>query len=189
MKLEDLDLQNKVYLPTQELMDKVQQDLIGIYNDASRYAVDVHDTLALLSKRWYENPVETSKIWYQQSLDYGADVYAVFINDVVPKTGLAYQNMMAAADTYRIEMMDKLNYLVENPEQVTAETVEMMTRSLSVAGDVSSSLWTDLQAKSSELITLLLQQPLETMESASVEILTGLLNGYFQVVSNILQTV
>lgn len=187
MKLDSLDLEHKLYQPTQQLYTQLQLFVIGLYNDISLYLVDLHHTVAILSKRWYDSPVATTKEWYRLSADYNADMYAILMDEILPKTELAYQEVLTSANEYRMETLEQLNYMIDNPEQVTAESIEVMTETLTAAGNQSAEWLAELQGKSADIIELLLAQPLETMEAASMELLAGLLNGYFAVVSNMLQ--
>jgi hypothetical protein len=94
--------------------------------------------------------------------------------------------VLVTANDFGLKTMDSINHIIDNPEQVSAETIESMTETLAMASNISSELVTELQGKSSEIMGLLLEQPMQTLEAAYTEILSSLLNGYFELVTNIL---
>ncbi|SHE23136.1 hypothetical protein [methanotrophic endosymbiont of Bathymodiolus puteoserpentis (Logatchev)] len=52
--------------------------------------------------------------------------------------------------------------------------------------NVSSLVLNDLSSKADEIISLLIEQPIETMETLYYQTLTNLLNSYFDIVSSAL---
>lgn len=186
MALEYLDLENKLYIPTQTLITQIHYSLINIYGFIRQYLIDTQDTVSALGQEWYDNPIETTTLWYEQSVNYGTDIYVKVLDQLLPQTKATYNEMLVTANDLGIKTMDSINHIIDNPEQVSAETIESMTETLTMASNISSELVNELQGKSSEIIGLLLEQPMQTLEAAYMEILSSLLNGYFEVVSNIL---
>nr|WP_305909689.1 hypothetical protein [Methylomarinum sp. Ch1-1]MDP4522619.1 hypothetical protein [Methylomarinum sp. Ch1-1] len=81
MAYEYLDLENKLYIPTQKLLDQIQLDLAGLFTMIRQGAIDAHNSLAVLGREWYDDPIATSERWYNQAVAYGADLYAVFLKN------------------------------------------------------------------------------------------------------------
>jgi hypothetical protein len=75
-------------------------------------------------------------------------------------------------------------------EQITVEAFTALNQSLSTyidnALNVSSLVLNDLSSKADEIISLLIEQPIETMETLYYQTLTNLLNSYFDIVSSAL---
>jgi len=186
MAFEFLDLDNKLYTPTKMLSSQFQSELSHLYLAVRQYLIDAHRSLALSGKEWYENPVETTKQWGDVSVAYGSEVYAKVTNELIPQAEAEYADFLLAANDLGARTKQSINYVVENPNQVTTETIESITQSLTEAGNLSTELATELQLQTSEIVALLLEQPMQTLESAYMEILSSLLNGYFELVSNIL---
>ncbi len=197
MAFEYLDLENKMYVPTQQLISQIQLDLISLYASVRQHLIDAHSTLAVLCKEFYDNPVATMALWYNQSANYCTELYAGITEQLIPQVQSDYEKLLAQVQTdyekilasaseFALQTRDNISYMTENPEQVTAEAIEAMNETLTAAGNVSTELLDELQTKTSEIITLLLEQPLQTMEAAYMQVLTSLLNSYFELVSGIL---
>lgn len=189
MALKYLDLENKLYTPTQELMAKFQNEFMTLYNYLSEYLLEMHSIIVALGLEWYENPMVTTTKWYDTSVLYGNELYARVVEDIIPQMETKYDEVVVASTDFGTKTMDSINYVIENPEQVTSESIESVTATLTEAGNISTELVTELQDKTSEIVALLLDKPLETIENAYMDILTTLLNSYFELVSNILVSI
>lgn len=189
MSFEYLDLENKLYIPTQSLITQIHYSLINIYGFIRQFLIDANSTVAALGLEWYDNPIDTTVSWYEQSVIYGADLYARVLDELLPQTQATYIEMLAVANNISMNTIDSIYHIIDNPEQVSAETIESMTETLSMASDISLELVNELQSKSAEIIALLLEQPMQTLEAAYMELLSSLLNGYFELVSNILLSI
>ncbi len=130
-----------------------------------------------------------SVLWYQQSVIYTAVLYSKILDELLPQTEATCTEMLAVANDFGIKTIDRVTHFIDNPEQVSVETIESITETFSMASDISSELVSELQNKSAEIIRLLLEQPMQTFESAYMELLSNLLNGYFQLVTNILTNI
>ena len=175
MAFEYLDLENKLYIPMQQLITQIQLDLVSFYTSIRQTSIDVHNSLATLGKELYDSPVETLTLWFNQASGYGTELYAVFAEQLKPLAETSYEEMLTSASDYAVKIRDTVGYVTENPEQVTAEAIASMTSTRTAAGNVSA-----------EIVALLLEQPLQTLEPAYMELLSSLLNGYFELVSTLL---
>ena len=97
------------------------------------------------------------------SVNYGSEIYAKVVNDYLPKAESEYQEMLLAANDLALKTTQSINFTIENPEQVLAETVQSITLSLTEAGNVSAEVLSELQAISAEVISLLVEKPLQNM--------------------------
>lgn len=186
MAFENLDLESKVYIPTQQLISQLQNDLATLYVTIRQGLIDAHNTVAILGKEVYDNPLETLSAWYNQSVASCTELYAGFFEKVLPKAEHNYEQMLVMVSGYSDQAQNSLIYMVENPQQVSADAIESITESLSATADVSSELFEVLQEKTAEIITLLSEQPLQTLEAATMETLSALLDAYFELVNVLL---
>lgn len=189
MAFENLDLESKVYIPTQQLIGQWQSDLAALYLTIRQNLVEAHHAVAALGKEVYDNPLKTLSDWYNQTVTACVDLYAELFEQVLPQAEQSYDHVLAVASNYAEKTKDSLNYLIENPQQVSADAIEAMTESLSAAGEASTELFEALQEKSAEIVTLLTEHPLQTLESAAMESLSALLDVYFELVSALLASV
>ena len=185
---EFLDLENKLNIPTQELWVKLQSELINLYAIIQQFSIETHDTIAALGVEWYTEPVLTTRQWYHQAVASGTELYAKVTGEILPQAEAKVDELVVAANEFGTKTVDSMMFVIDHPEQVTAESIEFLTESLAGAKDISTELALEIQEKGSEIIALLLEQPLQTLESAYMELLTTLLNSYFELVSNILAT-
>lgn len=188
MAFEYLDLENKMYIPTQKLISQIQLDLLSLYASLRQHLIDWHTQFAGLAKEFYDNPVATSALWYDQSVSFATDLYAKLNAQLLPKAQRSYEEMLATASEVAAQTQDTISYMVDNPEQVTAEAIATMSETLTAAGNVSAELIDEIQAKTSEIVALLLEQPLQTLEATYMQVLSSLLESYFELVSNLLIT-
>ncbi len=186
MAFEYLDLETKVYLPTQALINQLQIDVISLYGMLTQFMLAAHQKMAVLGNTWYAEPIATSKLWYGQWVEYGTVMYAVLLDEILPQAETTYTAMLTSSNQFSVNVLNNLNYIIDNPEQVSAESIEFMTETLIHVGNVSTEMASELQTKTAEIVELLMQQPLEMLEASYISILTGLLDTYFALVSNIL---
>lgn len=133
-------------------------------------------------------PPNNDKKWYDHSVTAGNELYAKVTDEILPQAEVKYDEMLIVANDFVEKTQDSFNYIIENPEKVTTESIASLTESLSSAGNISAELASGLQAKASEITSLLVEQPMQTIETAYTELLSTLLNQYFEIVTNIIST-
>lgn len=188
MAFEYLDLENKMYAPTQQLLNQLQINLTELYETIRQSLLHAHNEVAVLGREFYDAPLDTTSRWYDQAIIYGTDLYAVFFDVVLPKAEANYQEILIAASDWTDRTRETISFMVENPSQVTVEAIQTMTENLTTVGNVSMEMVQDLQNKTAEIVVLLLRHPWQTLETATMELLSDLLNGYFELVSALLST-
>ncbi|MCK5831119.1 MAG: hypothetical protein KAH20_12555 [Methylococcales bacterium] len=186
MAFEYLDLENKLFIPTQTLWTKLQVELINLVTKVRQFLIEVHDTVAALGVEWYDSPILTTTKWYDHSVILGNELYVKVTDEFWPQAEIQYDEILVATHESGSKILNTYYYFKENPEQVSIDSIEFLTESLVKVGNISAELTAELQTKGAEIVSLLLEQPLQTFELACKEILTALLNGYFEIVSNIL---
>ncbi len=189
MALENLDLENKLIIPTQELMAQIQLDLATLYASLRQMAIDAHELVAVLGKQWYDQPMETTVAWYQAGQGYANGVYQTAVNDWVPQIENSYEQALETVVDYSLQARGGFEYLLDNPDKVSAEAIESITEAMVATGNLSMEMVVKLQETSAEIIALLMEQPLQTLQTAYVDVLNGLLNTYFDLVSAALTVV
>ena len=118
----------------------------------------------------------------------GADLYAKVTDEVLPQVEAKVDELLVATSDFGAKTLDSINFSIDHPEQMIAESVAFLTESLVGAQNILAELAAEVQDKGAEIIALLLEQLMQTIESAYTELLTTLLNSYFELVSNILAT-
>ncbi len=66
---------------------------------------------------------------------------------------------------------------------MAAESIRSITDILAVMGNASVELIEQLREKTAAIVSLLLERPMQTLESTASELLTDLIDGYFELVS------
>ncbi len=193
MAFESLDFETKFIIPTKLLAEtvwnQVSSDLTNLYLHIRQTLIELHSTVAELGKTWYDNPIEISKLWFAQLQDYGVELYTRFNNEWKPQLQQGYETLASTTGDWLDQIKNTVEYAVEHPEQVTAETIEMLTETVSTVGESSSELVQELQEKSAEIIALLVEKPLNTLENAFMQTINSLLNDYFELINSVLASV
>lgn len=202
--LHQLDLENKLILPTTKLYAQASFQLNSLYQDIRSVLIDAHSTIAAAAKNFYDQPVETLSTWYAQIETAAAPVY---------------QDWQLTASTGVKKTNQYLHDFWNNPEQVALATLEPVTRYAATIADQSERYWqlvmdnpeqfmatafapiTNYLAALSEeteaaligsyyfladLFRLLLEQPSATLKALYHNTLSGLLDMYFDVISSLL---
>ena len=186
MAFEHLDLENKWYIPTQQLLDQLQIDLATLHDAAIQSLIRIHDNIAALSAELYDAPLSTLTRWYDQAVGVSVNLYASFLEVAIPQIEANYREILTTTTDWSNKTREHIAFMVDNPEQVTTEAIQTITENLTAIGNVSAELTEYLQEKTAAIVALLLEHPWQTLESASMELLSNLLKGYFELVSSLL---
>ncbi|WP_031434155.1 hypothetical protein [Methylomarinum vadi] len=188
MAFEFLDLENKMYIPTQQLLNQFRKDLVGLPGTIRENLIQLHHEAAVLGREFYAAPLDTLTRWYDQAVIYGTELYAGFFENIIPQVEANYQEIASMTTDWVGRTRDNINYMVENPQQITTEAIQTMTENLTAVGNLSKEMVEELQDKTAEIIALLLDHPWQTLESGAMDLLANLLDGYFELVSSLLAT-
>ncbi len=109
MAFEYLDLENKLYIPTQTLITQFQNELMSLYLVIHQSLIDAHCTVALLSREWYNNPMDTTSQWFELSVNYGSELYAKVDNDLIPKAEVEYEEVLSAVNDFGVKTRESIN--------------------------------------------------------------------------------
>ncbi|MCK9397811.1 MAG: hypothetical protein M0Q44_19750 [Methylobacter sp.] len=213
--IRQLDLENKLILPTTQLYGQVSFQLNSLHQDIRSALIDAHGVVAAAAKRVYEHPVETLTAWYDQAAYTGTAFYAQAQTAVLP----VYQNWQAKVSTGKEKTGQYLQAFWDNPEQVTLAAFEPVTRYVATASEQSERYWqmfmdnpeqfmltalapiTDYMTSHSadaeailissyyalaDFFRLLMAQPSATLQALSHNALSALLDVYFDVISSLL---
>ena len=213
--IRQLDLENKLILPTTKLYSQVSFQFNALYQDIRSALIDTHNVVATAAKQVYEHPVETLTAWYEQTTHTGIALYAQVQNSVLP----VYQNWQVKVTTGRGKTVQFVQAFWDNPEQVTLATFEPVTRYAAVVTEQSEQYWqmfldnpeqfmatalapvSNYLASLSEnaeavlisnyyvladLFSLLMAQPSTTLQTLYRNALSALLDVYFDAVSSLL---
>ncbi|MGR8998626.1 MAG: hypothetical protein ACU88J_06215 [Gammaproteobacteria bacterium] len=82
--IRQLDLENKLILPTSRLYAQVSFQFNALYQDIRNALIDAHSFVATTAKQVYEHPFETMTAWYEQTKSTSIAVYAQVQSYVQP---------------------------------------------------------------------------------------------------------
>jgi len=193
MALESFDFENKLFAPTRALIEaistQIQSDLVNYYLYVRQALINLHSIVASEGKRWYENPIDVSQQWFEQLVNFGTSLYTQFNQEWKPQIQSNFDLLSEKTATWLSQIQNTLEYIVENPEQVSTETIETLTETVSELGSASSELVEELQIKSQELIEQLANISLQTLEDGSIELINSLLNSYVSLINEIVTSI
>ena len=213
--LRQLDLENKLVLPTTKLYGQVSFQLKALYQDIRSVLLDAHQLVATTAKRIYEQPVETMTAWHEQGANTATARYTQEQTAVWP----VYQNWQVQVNTGKENTSRYLQAFWDNPEQVTVATLEPVTRYVTAVTGQSVEYWQMFMANPEQfmvtaltpvtaylsslthdaeavllgsyyalvdLFSLLMAQPSATLQALYRNTLSALLDVYFDVISSLL---
>jgi hypothetical protein len=213
--ISQLDVKNKLILPSTELYRQISFKVNALYQDIHNSLINAHSVVATASKQVYEHPFETLTAWYEQTAYAGNTLYAQVQASVLP----VYQDWQVKVSAGKQATGQYLQAFWENPEQVTLVTIEPLTRYVAAIGVQSERYWQLLldnpeQLLASvlapvtgylasltqeteavlisgyyvlaELFSLLMKQPSVTLQALYHNTLSALLEAYFDIISSLL---
>ncbi len=190
MSIEDLDYQAKIITPTKQLFDQISEQANELLVQAKESALELHAKVSESGLELYEHPVETATRWQAEATEKSNQLYATFNDNILPAVKADYDQLVVNLVDYGLQSRQSFQVFLDNPEQITVEAFTALNQSLSTYIDnslnVSALILNDLSSKADEIISLLIEQPMETMETFYYQSLTNLLNSYFDIVSSAL---
>ncbi len=213
--IRQLDLENKLILPTTKLYGQVSFQFNALYQDIRRVLIDVHSAIATTAKQVYEHPVATLTAWYEQAAYTSTALYT----QVQTATSPIYQDWQIKVNAGKEKTGQYLQAFWDNPEQVTLATFEPVTRYVTAVTERSDRYWqlfmdnpeqfmsnslapvTHYLASLSDnaeaflisnyytlthLFSLLMTQPSSTLQALYRNTLSALLDAYFDIISSLL---
>ena len=188
MNLESLEFETKVVAPTQQLLHQVYAQLGSLYLQLREALIDFHSVIAIASKQLYDQPIETTKLWYSQLSEKSSELQARLVEQVIPEAQENYDQIVARISDFGSKSNMVFQKMVDNPEEITAQTIESLNVFVSETVDITAEQLTELKSRSADLIALLLEKPAATLDSLYTDLLNAMLNTYFELVSSLLVT-
>jgi hypothetical protein len=201
LTLNQLDLDNKLILPTQKLLNQVNLQLNRLYQDIRSALIDAHSSVATTAKQVYEQPGETLDAWYEQTL---LPLYREGQISLSTGTEQAKQYLYAFWDNprqvteasvepltlYMLDVADQsaqywLAFTV-NPELFISTAFAPITEYLSTLNDAAEVVLVNGYYSVVELFSLLMAQPSITLQAMYHNTLSALLEIYFDTISSLL---
>jgi hypothetical protein len=189
MNIEDLDYQTKIITPTKQLFDQISEQANALLVQAKESALELHAKASESGLELYEHPVETATRWQAEATEKSNQLYATFNDSILPAVKADYDQLIMTLVDYGLQSRQSFQVFLDNPEQITVEAFTALNQLLSTYIDnslnVSALILNDLSSKADEIISLLIEQPMETIETFYYQSLTNLLNSYFDIVSSV----
>lgn len=193
MNAENIDYQTKVIFPTQQLYQQLSSQASELFEQTKESALELHAKVAKSGLQLYEHPTETATLWKEQAIDKSNELYATFNNDIAPVVKADYQQLIGTLADYGLQSQQSFQIFLDNPEKVTVEAFTTLNNALITffekSLDVSALMLDTITTKAEEIINLLIQQPIQTMEDIYYQTLSALLNSYFDIISSLISTV
>jgi hypothetical protein len=183
---QDLDLENKLFLPTSKLYAQLNIQMQTLYQDIRSALIDSHALLASSAEQLYEQPGPTLAAWYDQAASRAAELHAQINEELLPKAQASYQQLVVdVADAGRETQLYLQNFM-ENPEAAAAAAIQPVTAYLAAAAEATEAALVSGYYALGSLLSQLMKQPAETLEASIHYLLSELLELYFQAVSSLL---
>jgi hypothetical protein len=183
---QDLDLENKLFLPTSKLYAQLNIQMQTLYQDIRSALIDSHALLASSAEQLYEQPGPTLAAWYDQAASRAAELHAQINEELLPKAQASYQQLVVdVADAGRETQLYLQNFM-ENPEAAAAAAIQPVTAYLAAASEATEAALVSGYYALGSLLSQLMKQPAETLEASIHYLLSELLELYFQAVSSLL---
>lgn len=190
MKNPSLNYEEKIIAPTKELYQQLNLQANELFQNMLVSANELHSKVAEMGLELYNNPSETATRWQVELTDKGNEIYAHAINDMIPAVKADYQHWASVTADFGTQLQMSVQYFMDNPELVTADAFSALNQSLihffQISKNVSAQVLDDIGTQASEIIELLIDNPMQTMEGIYYDSLSVLLNSYFDVVSSLL---
>ena len=215
LTIRQLDLENKLILPTTKLYSQVSFKLNALSQDIHSALLDVHSVVANAARQVYEHPVETLTAWYEKAVYTGAAIYAqgqtsvlqvyqgwqVKVNLAKEKTGqylLAFWDNPEQVASATFEPVTRYvtaiteqserswQLFMENPEQFMMTALAPITGYLSSLGENAEAVLVSSYYALADFFSVLMVQPLVTFQALYRNALSALLDVYFEVISSLM---
>ncbi|MBE0471922.1 MAG: hypothetical protein IBX55_20740 [Methyloprofundus sp.] len=169
MSIENLDYQAKIIAPTQQLFEKISGQANELLAQAKQSALELHAKVADTGLEFYAHPTETATRWQAEAIEKGNQLYATFNDNILPAVKADYEQLIVTLVDYGVQSRQSFQVFLDNPEQITVEAFTAFNQGLmfylNKTLDISLVALNELSDKADEIISLLIAQPLETMEA------------------------
>ena len=186
----NIDYENKIVIPTQQLYQSLSVQTNQLFEQIKNTAIELHEQVAQAGLELYNHPSETAIRWQAQVSTKADEAYATFNSEILPTVTANYHQLINNAADLNSRAQDALQFFINNPEKVTMEAFSSLSQAITLIMDksmnVSADMLSTLSTQADKIISLLLEQPIETMESIYYDSLTALLNGYYNTITAIL---
>jgi len=199
------DLENKLILPSKQLYGAFEAKFSLLYQAIREALTEFHTTLASFGQQLYDHPTKTVVDWYDQAVVNSADLSTTINNEIIPELNMFYQsNIQKLQATNQewsqyiqnsaIKTSDFCVEFYEHPVAMSERMVDYLqnyTNKLSTIGldgyqqfkiAVISIYQSTLSA-----VDLFLDAPQASVEAIYYQVVTGLLNLYYSLVSATLE--
>lgn len=185
----DLDLENKLFLPTSRLFSQLNLQLQALYQDIHTALIDFHASMASSARQLYDQPGPTLAAWYDQAARRSDELYARMTEELLPQAEASYQQLVADVSDAGRETQLYLQNFLENPEAVAAEAIAPVMAYLDAATEATEQALLNSFYALSDLFNLFMEQPTETLESTYYYLMSELLDLYSQAISSLLMQI
>jgi hypothetical protein len=185
----DLDLENKLFLPTSRLFSQLNLQLQALYQDIRAALIDFHASMASSARQLYDQPGPTLAAWYDQAATRSDELYTRMNEELLPQAEASYQQLVADVTDAGRETQLYLQNFMENPETVAAEAIAPVMAYLDAATKATEQALLNSFYALSDLFNLFMEQPTETLESTYYYLLSELLDLYSQTVYSLLMQI
>ena len=197
LTIKSLDFESKLHLPTTQLIEQTVWKLNSLYQEIKAVLTQFHGSIALEAKRFYDHPIDTATVWYEQALGYGNQTYARVSGEILPKVDATYEQAILDVSEFGRQTGEFWQAFYNNPEMVVVSLMEPVSAQFRALIDTSEAVfntsleatetyWIGLYSAMIDLLNLLLEQPGLTLTALYQNMLSTLLDTYFEIVTALL---
>lgn len=185
-RIPEIDLDNKLILPTLRLYDRIGDRLNILYREISELLIEIHGHAATLARQFYDHPLASLNAWYEQGAIVVTDVQTRIDHEWLPNAEALYRHWQARAAQDVDAVGEYWRYFQQQPEQCVRDALATMTHDLDSVVDGIGAMLIQQYYVLTELWVLIANQPVTLMQSALGHALSKLLDVYCDAISSIL---
>ncbi len=205
------DLENKLILPTTKLYSQISFQFNTLYQDIRTALIDVHGVVATAAKQVYAHPIETLTTWYDSGAVWYAQAQAAvlpvyqhwqvnvdrgkekavqylqaFLDNPEQVAVATFDPVTRYATSIAEQSAEYWQAFMANPEQfMTAAFTPLTSYLVSLSVEAEAVLISSYYMLA-DLFSVLMAQPLATVQALYRNTLDALLEVYFEVISSLL---
>lgn len=189
LTLRQLDIENKLYLPTTKLYDHISfklnasyQDFLfqttSLYQDICSVLSNTHTAMANTAKAVYDHPTETFSAWYEKAINTGNFYYTHVQQTVTP----VFQNWQLELTTCKDKTSTYLQAFLDNPQQVSLKTIEPITNYITATTEQSQLYTQQLIANPEQYLSTAIAPITHSISAVNESIEVTLIGVYYALV-------
>lgn len=199
------DLESKLFLPSKQLYSALETKISALYQAIRDVLIDFHNTISIYGQQLYNQPTETMSAWYGQAVSKSTELSTTINNEIIPELNLFYessvQKMQATNQEWSgyirdsaIKTSDYCVAFYDNPLEMSEKTYDYFLGFADQLSAVGGEWFQQFKVaviaiyqSSLAAIDLFFDAPQATAEAVYYQVVSGILDLYFALVSSALE--